>query len=178
MDMDITEFVAEELLAELGSDMANFRSRLVLPMLFEFKADNTYVISFEERETRAAMTRWFDEFIDFIIEVIANSIDMSAREFLDAYRAEEGSDFKQDLLDEVDVDAIIDELLEESKDSGIYKVEGDRFFTANEGEAFSTDVYEVIEVATNTLRFVRTTDPNHDNQNDLIKYPFTLDRVR
>ena len=162
----------------MGEEFADFDKTFNLTLVFEFKADKTYTLTYDEESAKKTQEEWKERLFPFMMGMLleqATVLEMTEEEFKTTFEEQTGTtleDYIQTTLAELD---IISEL-PAMNSAGYYKVLGDRLFMSDT-ESFDDASYDVFSVSGDTFTLKSTSDAA-ENMEFSELYPLVFKRVK
>lgn len=172
--------VSQEIVADMGDEFDDFRTPLVIPLMFEFNEDGTFRMYVGE-EFKENLDTWMDEFIRYSTDMLYDMLsDMGlSKKQADAMIEEQFGVSLEDYIRQEAEDAMdtgdIEELIA-TEESGYYEARGDRLYISDEYGEWDEDSYEIFQVEGDTLTFMLPEGMESEEILPGLNYPFTLTR--
>ncbi len=176
MEMDVSDMLAEE----MGVNAGSMETAFIINMIFEFSEDGTYMIYVDEESFKDVFTVWFNEYIDYEIEVMCDEYGITAEEMDEMFVEMYGMTLKEylnvALEEEMDIDTLVEDATSEMEASGVYETEGDKLYMSEYYIDYS--VYDIFTIEGDTLTVSMAEGMEFESGIPGVEYPFMLTRVQ
>lgn len=174
--------LSDALAGELGEDYADFKSPLVMKMLFEFNEDGTFRIYTEEASFVANFEKWLDEFIVFSVDMMYDTLkeqnglekaDADAM-FQEAYSMSIEDFMRETVASQLDASALVQEMAT----SGKYETSGDKLYMSEGDAAIDKNAYDVFTVNGDVLKLELPAGAANEEIVPGLSYPIELKKEK
>lgn len=177
MECDFSEAIT----AEMGSEFENFDAPFIVNIMFEFYEDGTFKMYVEEESFRENFNDWLDELLIYAADIVYDmfgEMGLSKKDaddmVLELYGMTMEEYLKESMMSEMDVEELIEEVLEGAETNGIFRVEEDRLYMAE--EEIDENQYDLFHFEEDKLIIEQVDGAEERELLPGITYPFELIR--
>lgn len=130
---------SDAIVSEMGSEFADFEAPFIVYLMFEFNEDGTFRMYVDEESFRENFNKWLDEVLIYTADIMYDMFEemgLSKEEADELVQDLYGMTMEEYLRESLESDMNTEELIEEITGSvdlnGVYKVEEDRLYMAEQ----------------------------------------------
>lgn len=170
----------------MGEDFKDFNGSLVIKFCFEFDKDGSFRTFIEESSFNQNFNGWKDDLVDYTVqkmydEFAAQGQGMSAEEVEEAFMQQNGismEEFKDIFRQTVDGMLDPDAMFESSTREGVYKMDGDKLYVAEDKDSYNPRDYVIVSVDGDSLKFSAPDGVQTQEILPGLGYPLTFKKIQ
>ena len=179
MDCDLSSSIA----SELGAEFEDFEGTFIVTIIFEFQEDGTFRMYLDEESFRENFDGWLDEVILYTVDTMYDmfaEMGLSKEEtdelLQDMYNMTMEEYLRESMETEMDPQGMADSILEDVDMTGVYRVDGDRLYMAE--QEIDESRYDNFHFEEDKLIIELPDGVDSEELLPGISYPFELTRVQ
>ncbi|MDE6063304.1 MAG: zinc-ribbon domain-containing protein [Lachnospiraceae bacterium] len=173
--------LSEAIVSELGPDFEDLEAPFIVDMMFEFGEDGTFRLYVDEESFRENFNAWLDEVLAYAANIMYDMFEdmgLSKKEadelVQELYGMTMEEYLKESMMTEIDVEEMIEEILASVDINGIYRVEEDRLYMAE--QEINENQYDIFHFEEDKLIIGLSDGADSSEILPGIAYPFELIR--
>lgn len=165
----------------MGEDFKDFNGSLGIKFCFEFEKDGTFRTFIEESSFNRNFNDWKDDLVDYTVQKMYDEYGTSAEEAEAAFIEQNGvsmEEFKEIFRQTVEGMLDPDAMFEQSAAEGVYKIEGDKLYMAEDKDSYNPFDYVIVSVDGDSLKFSVPDGVQTEEILPGLGYPITFKKVQ